>query len=50
MREPGGEKGLTRTRSNAVPVVLNAGDTPDAHSRDGGFGSDKSSLNAGQLV
>jgi hypothetical protein len=50
MRERGGEGGLTRTRSDAVPVVLNAGDTPDAPSRDGGLGSGKSSLNTGQIV
>jgi hypothetical protein len=50
MRERGGERGLTRTRSDAVPVVLNADDTPDALSRDGGLGSGKSSLNAGQMV
>jgi hypothetical protein len=50
MQERAGERGLARARSDAVPVVLDAGYTPDALNRGGGLGSGNLSLNAGQMV
>jgi hypothetical protein len=50
MQERAGERGLRRTRSGAVPVVLDPGYAHDSHSLGGDLDHGNSLENAGRMV